>query len=359
MPIEVGIWRIGAELSRVTFEPMEAEKKLEDALNADIAIIDPGLMVVGRQVPTAFGKFIDLLAVDGYGTITVIELKRNRTPREVVAQVLDYASWVKTLTYHDITGIFAQQHGGAFEQAFTQRFNSDPPERLNESHRLIIVAGELDNSTERIIDYLSGSYGVPINAVFFRYFREGSNEYLARTWLIDPNQAEAQASRATAATHQEPWNGRDWYVSIGVGEHRTWEDCVKYGFVSAGQGVWYSRTLQQLPVGARIFACIPRKGYVGVGTVTQSAVPVREFLINVDGVEKPILELPLSAPNMADNFGNLELSEYVARVEWITHVPESQAIWENGMFANQNSACRLRSSFTLQRLSERFALDDS
>jgi hypothetical protein len=49
------------------------------------------------------------------------------------------------------------------------------------------VAGELDSSTERIIGYLSSNYGVLINAVFFRHFREGSSEYRARTWLIDPN----------------------------------------------------------------------------------------------------------------------------------------------------------------------------
>jgi hypothetical protein len=38
---------------------------------------------------------------------------------------------------------------------------------------LVVVASELDNSTERIIGYLSANYGVPINAVFFRHFKEG------------------------------------------------------------------------------------------------------------------------------------------------------------------------------------------
>jgi hypothetical protein len=33
------------------------------------------------------------------GRIHVIELKRDRTPREVVAQILDYGSWVpRTIT---------------------------------------------------------------------------------------------------------------------------------------------------------------------------------------------------------------------------------------------------------------------
>jgi hypothetical protein len=34
-----------------------------------------------------------VLGVDVEGRIHVIELKRDRTPREVVAQILDYGSW--------------------------------------------------------------------------------------------------------------------------------------------------------------------------------------------------------------------------------------------------------------------------
>lgn len=37
------------------------------------------------------------LAVSREGDLTVIELKRDRTPRDVVAQILDYATWVATL----------------------------------------------------------------------------------------------------------------------------------------------------------------------------------------------------------------------------------------------------------------------
>jgi hypothetical protein len=63
----------------------------------------------------------------------------------------------------------------------------------------VIVASELDSSTERIIDYLSTRFGVPINAVFFRYFEEGDGDYLVRSWLKDPNQVETQASKALSS----------------------------------------------------------------------------------------------------------------------------------------------------------------
>lgn len=360
MPIEVSIWRINEELERVEFSSIESEAKLETVLYNNIGILDPDLMVIGRQIPTAYGQFIDLLAIDSQGDLVVIEIKRNRTPREVVAQTLDYASWVQTLTYEQIAAFYSERHDGQrLEQAFSEKFETDPPERLNENHRLIIVASELDNSTERIIDYLSSGFGVPINAVFFRYFKDGDSEYLTRSWLIDPNQVEAQPSKATSNRGGKAlWNGRDWYVSLGIGERRTWEDCQKYGFISAGGGRWYSNTLRLLPIGARVFVCIPRCGYVGVGIVKDTVVKVRDFKVNVDGIEKPILDMPLKALKMGENADDPDRSEYLVRVEWLKTVQADNAVWEKGMFANQNSACKMRSTFTIERLVQNFGLDD-
>jgi RecB family endonuclease NucS len=60
------------------------------------------LLLIGRQIQTDYGKFIDMLALDQEGNLVIIELKKNRTPREVVAQTLDYASWVQNLSYERI-----------------------------------------------------------------------------------------------------------------------------------------------------------------------------------------------------------------------------------------------------------------
>lgn len=51
-----------------------------------------------------------------------------------------------------------------------------------------------------------------------------------------------------------------------------------------------------------------------------------------------------------------DLSEYVVRVEWLKTLAVDEAIWEKGMFANQNTVCRLRNKFTLERLIDRFGL---
>ena len=50
--------------------------------------------MIGREVETDFGGSIDILCIDAEGDLVIVELKRDRTPREVTAQALDYASWV-------------------------------------------------------------------------------------------------------------------------------------------------------------------------------------------------------------------------------------------------------------------------
>lgn len=63
--------------------------------------------MIGRQVYTDFGKYIDLLAIDTTGSIIIIELKKHKTPRDVVAQTIDYAAWVENLSSEKFVQIYA------------------------------------------------------------------------------------------------------------------------------------------------------------------------------------------------------------------------------------------------------------
>jgi len=193
MPLEFGIWRVDERTTKLEPSHLAQEAHLEKAIENDIGLIDGNLLLIGRQVATGYGKKIDLLAIDADGDLVVIEIKRDKTPREIVAQTLDYASWILKLAYDEITEIhdaYVQQRGlppTPFEEAFEEAFGTNPPDTLNEKHKLLIVASELDDATERIITYLAHPYGVPINVAFFRYFHDAERDYLARAWLIDPS----------------------------------------------------------------------------------------------------------------------------------------------------------------------------
>lgn len=361
MPLEVCLWRVdGGRPVKVGAKGVPLESQLEAMIEADPTILGTPLLPIGRQVPTGFGKFIDLLAVDDEGALHVLELKRDKTPREVVAQLLDYGSWVRTLSHAQVLDIFAAYKPGvAFEQEWTATFGGDVPEELNDGHRLTVVAGDVDPATERIIAYLS-DFGVPLNVVFFRYFDDGGRAYLARTWLLDEARTPPRKGGVGGGGTKEAWNEQDWYVSFGEESgKRSWEDARHYGFVSAGGGEWFSRTLRKLPVGGRISACIPGVGYVGVGIVTEEARPFEEAVFDVGGQPVALAEQSLRAeyqhlplPNGEDH------REYVVPVRWERTRSRSDAYWVKGMFANQNSACKLRNRFTLDQLATAFELDE-
>ncbi len=139
-----------------------------------------------------------------------------------------------------------------------------------------------------------------------------------------------------------------------------WEDGRRYGFVSAGGGAWYSRTLRDLPEGARVNVCIPQQGYVAVGETTGPAQRFDTARVTVDGVD-----VPLASQHLLGTYDHAtdgepqtdEVAEWVVPVTWFMTVPAEQAYWEKGMFANQNSACKLRQEFTLERLAQHFAVD--
>jgi hypothetical protein len=323
----------------------------------DPRILSSEWMLIGRQETTPFGGRIDMLAIAPDGSLVLIELKRHRTPREIVAQSLDYAAWVESLTADKIAQIYQRySKGGNLDEAFKQHFGSElDEETLNESHQIILVAAELDDATERIIKYLNDR-DIAINVIFFRVFQHGAEQFLSRAWLIDPGetQANAVATIAKKAGEKEPWNG-EYYVSFGGDS--LWEDAQMYGFISAGGGSWYSQTLKMLSPDNRVWVKIPGRGYVGVGRVTDAVQSINQFKIVTKGGERSCLDVLKNANRLREKASDPEKAEYFVRVQWLDTVPEGNAVTEVGLFGNQNSVCQPTTPkwrHTIERLKEHF-----
>ena len=208
MPEEVKIWKImeGDKLKEIRRTKLDLENRLECWLENDISIISNNLLIIGRQVRTEFGGGIDLLCLERNGDAVVVELKRDKTPRDVVAQVLDYGSWVNDLSHERITEIANAYLGDSapLDEAFRRRFNEELPEILNENHKLLIVASEMDSSSERIVRYLSNLYGVGINTVSFQYLKDDDgSEFVARVFLIAPSQVEQKLQTRSASKRRQ------------------------------------------------------------------------------------------------------------------------------------------------------------
>jgi hypothetical protein len=195
MPTEIKLWRIEGERPRaIPQDKLDLESRVEEWLREDIGLVSDDLLLIGQQVPTAYGGVIDLLAIDPVGNLVILELKRDRTPRDIVAQVLDYASWVQGLSHlsiEEIANAFIKNQ--PLEQAFREKFQTDLPDVLNERHRMYVVATSLDSSTERIVKYLSATHGLDINIATFAYFKTPDGELLGRSLLLDEAAVQIRA----------------------------------------------------------------------------------------------------------------------------------------------------------------------
>lgn len=172
------------------------EESLEELLEAHVEMLDPGLCVIGRQVRTDDGGRVDLLAIDKKGDTVVIELKRGKATRNVIAQVLGYAAWVEMMDYDELNEIAEDKHLGScvdLRSLLQSRFGT-VPETWNDNHRVYIVALELSEPTENIIDYLD-SRGIKIDCVLFEIYKHGTEQfvYVSPMFEESPDQTKSES----------------------------------------------------------------------------------------------------------------------------------------------------------------------
>ena len=341
MPIQHAIWSVDANPEPLAVSRLPSEAFLEQMIISRPDILSGQWMLIGQQEHTGFGGRIDLLAIAPDASLVLIELKRDRTPRECVAQALDYAAWVDTLTPDRIVQIYQRySKGGDLSKAFREKFGEELDEdSLNQSHQIILVAAALDDSTERIINYLNAR-DIAINVIFFQVFQSGHQLLLSRAWLIDPGetQVNATASSPSRATgDKEPWNG-EFYVSYG--SNRSWEDARQYGYISGGGGSWYSQTLKLLSPGDRVWVNIPKTGYVGVGRVTEPVQPASEFTVRTPDGDRLAVDIVRDGERFRARGDDPQTAEYFVRIDWLDTVETRHAVNELGLFGNQNTVCQ-------------------
>ena len=107
MAFTTAVWKVKRnDLVQIPRKKLEREKRLEDWLEADLGLIGKELLLIGRQVHTPAG-IIDLLAIDENEYLVILELKRDKTPHDVVAQTLHYGSWAAKQKFEQINVLYA------------------------------------------------------------------------------------------------------------------------------------------------------------------------------------------------------------------------------------------------------------
>lgn len=165
------------EYDQLPFEVEHEESILEEWLesNPDGILEDGRILIIGRQVRTDTGGFIDLLGVDREGNAVVVELKRDRTPRDVVAQALEYAAFAARLDVDALEGIVHSYHdddSASLAEHHRQHFGLDESEAVafNKDQRIVIIGQRVTPEIRQTASFL-GAKGIHVTCVEFTFFQ--------------------------------------------------------------------------------------------------------------------------------------------------------------------------------------------
>ena len=172
------------------FKKENQEEVLEFWLEHNPAHIleDENVLIIGRQVPTNLGSIIDLLGTDREGNVVVIELKRDRTPRETIAQILEYASFVESLSYSQLERIFRDYCGEEnpglidYHRNYFQ-LEEDEAVAFNRNQKLIIVGQVITKEIKQTSAFLRKK-GIEAFCLEFKYFETGAGERIISTDFV-------------------------------------------------------------------------------------------------------------------------------------------------------------------------------
>lgn len=189
----IGLWHV-TETGPLKLKSsgVDLEKHLEEWIESDPDLLQGGLKVVGRQVGVEAGR-LDLLAIDTQGRWVVIEIKAGTIYRETISQALDYASCVATMPYDELsqkanTYLEARKVAtghASIEEVLGER---QAEEVADESRGVLIfvVGTGRAPGLERMVDYLSGTFDVPISVVSYQVYETSEGQKILIRELTEP-----------------------------------------------------------------------------------------------------------------------------------------------------------------------------
>jgi hypothetical protein len=325
---------------------------IQEWIEKSPTILGEDLLVIGKEVTLPSGKRLDLLCVDRSAALVVVELKRDDSGASVEWQAIKYASYCSNFLPEEIFKQYAKYLGKTEIEASKsiEEFIDGDIESLNSEQRIILASKEFNSEVISAVLWLR-EFSIDIQCTRLAPYLDSNGSLFIKPEIIIPlpeaknyiERKETKQRKTSTVTGE--WTG-SWFINVGEGPHRTWEDNQKFGFIGAGQGKRYSSALNRLSVGDKIYAYMKGLGYVGFGEVESTAMMIRDFVIADSGT--PLLNAGLKASRPDENSDDEDLSEWVIGVRWIKALPKSNAKTFAGAFANQNVVCKLRHEQTLK-----------
>lgn len=199
------------EYGQEPFQADHTEEALHDWLesNPEGIVEDKELLIIGREVYTDLGGYIDLLGVDSAGNAVVVELKRAKTPRDTIAQALEYAAFAERLDAKQLETIsrtYMNDESLNFAEYHRQHFNLSESDAVafNKDQRIVIVCQETAPQIRQTAQFLN-SKGVNVTCVEFVFFQaEGGGRLMSQEIVVgEESRRPVQVSSKSAPAVDE------------------------------------------------------------------------------------------------------------------------------------------------------------
>ena len=143
-----------------------------------------------------------MLGIDSSGKTVIVELKRGRTPRETIAQLLEYASFVESLDYEQLNMIFREYSDEDTElDDYCKEYFSDSEEdnvSWNKASVLIVVGQLISREVKQVAFFLRRK-GLDVRCAEFKYFQSDTSRIITCDYVVGSEDMAKNRVRTSAS----------------------------------------------------------------------------------------------------------------------------------------------------------------
>ena len=230
---------------RINTDEAFLERDLENWIESDPDLLQPGLLIVGRQLQVIGGR-LDLLGLDPNGRLVVIEIKQGSLYRETIAQGLDYVACIGAMPAGELEikcdeYLQGKNAGSTLRELLSSASQLEQLDPLNREVLLYVVGTKEDKSdgVDRISQLLKPHISVS-SIVFQIYAMADGQRILLRERVDSDDGVTTKGSVVPKLTMESVMEqadldstGRDFRkicdAAIGFGLHpRLWKSSVMF-----------------------------------------------------------------------------------------------------------------------------------
>lgn len=217
----------GFDVSELNHQPVDTEQELESILHQNPELLLNEQVFIFSRQPSLDPGIADLVALDQFGNVTVIELKKglsgsgSASEESIISQPQQYARALAPFDYGDLNELYqeycqqiqtdewnvdssaipAEALDDAFEQIFGQSLK---PEWFNQQQRLVVLAEEVTDQTAQNARYLQDQ-GLNLQCQEVRRYDESDTDqsFLVSNVVVDYDLREVRPERHGKPTYED------------------------------------------------------------------------------------------------------------------------------------------------------------